>query len=80
MRKAPFCKDICEEEFTNKITQMGPMETFNCAQLLPVSSNRLYATFLFLSAAQAKPARGDVHLLHLNGGRRVGGGTIRWLP
>ena len=53
MRKVLFCKDFCEEPLTHKITRGWGIETLNCVQLLPLSSNPPYATFLFHSAAQA---------------------------
>src|SRR3954451_14478908 len=53
VRKPSFCKDFCEEATRHKITSRRVTEEFNYTTLPLISSNPPYATFLFLSAAQA---------------------------
>jgi hypothetical protein len=54
VRNTLFRKHFCEAGSSHKITRASEVETFNCSRPLPPSSNPPYATFLFLSAAQAK--------------------------
>jgi hypothetical protein len=53
VRKPSFCEDFCEEATRHKITSRRVTEEFNYTTLPLISSNPPYATFLFLSAAQA---------------------------
>ena len=54
MLKTSFCKDFCEEAARQKITSWRVTGKFSYTTLPLISNNPPYATFLFLSAAQAK--------------------------
>ena len=54
MRKPSFCRDFCEDAARLKITSRRILKKFNYTTPPLVSNNPPYATFLFLSAAQAE--------------------------
>ena len=56
MRKPSFCRDFCEDAARLKITSRRILKKFNYTTPPLVSNNPPYATFLFLSAAQADTA------------------------